>query len=58
MAARDFFNEAVKNALQKEGWTVTHDHLSIRVGGIGLEIDLGAEKLIAAEKEVLTAWKR
>ena len=50
MAARDLFHEAVKNALQKEGWTVTHDPLSIRVGGIGLEIDLGAEKLIAAEK--------
>jgi hypothetical protein len=50
MAARDLFHEAVKNALQKEGWTVTHDPLTIRVGGIGMEIDLGAEKLIAAQK--------
>ncbi len=51
MAARDLFHEAVKNALQKEGWAVTHDPLTIRVGGIGMEIDLGAEKLIAAEKD-------
>lgn len=50
MAARDLFHEAVKNALQKEGWAITHDPLSIRIGGIGMEIDLGAEKLIAAEK--------
>ena len=50
MAARDLFHEAVKNALQKEGWVITHDPLSIRIGGIGMEIDLGAEKLIAAEK--------
>lgn len=50
MAARDLFHDAVKNALQKEGWTVTHDPLTIKVGGVGIEIDLGAEKLIAAEK--------
>lgn len=50
MAARDVFHEAVKNALQKEGWTITHDPLTIRIGGIGIEIDLGAERLLAAEK--------
>ncbi|MCI5157061.1 MAG: fatty-acid oxidation protein subunit alpha [Candidatus Electrothrix sp. AUS1_2] len=50
MAARDLFHDAVKNALQKEEWTVTHDPLTIKVGGVGMEIDLGAEKLIAAEK--------
>lgn len=50
MAAKDFFHEVVKNALQKEGWSITHDPLTIKVGGVGMEIDLGAEKLIAAEK--------
>ena len=51
MAARDLFHDAVKTALQKEGWTITHDPLSIRIGGVGMEIDLGAERLIAAEKD-------
>ncbi|PIF02863.1 MAG: fatty-acid oxidation protein subunit alpha [Desulfococcus sp.] len=50
MAAKDYFHDVVINALRKEGWAVTHDPLIIRVGGVGMEIDLGAEKLIAAEK--------
>jgi hypothetical protein len=50
MPARDRFHEAVKNALIKDGWRITDDPLSIRFGGIDLHIDLGAEKIIAAEK--------
>ena len=50
MAARDSFHDAFVNGLKKEGWTITHDPLSIKIGGIELSIDLGAEKLIAAEK--------
>jgi hypothetical protein len=49
--ARDIFHEVVRNALEKEGWIITHDPLYVRVGGVGMEIDLGAEKMIAAEKE-------
>jgi hypothetical protein len=51
MPAKDIFHEQVKRALEKEGWTITHDPLPIAAGDVGMSIDLGAEKLIAAEKE-------
>lgn len=51
MAAKDIFHNAVKIGLQKEGWTITDDPLSLKVGDNRIYIDLGAEKLIAAEKE-------
>ena len=41
----------MKQLLENEGWNITHDPLFIRTGLGRLEIDLGAEKLIAAEKE-------
>jgi hypothetical protein len=50
LSAKDIFHNAVKNALIKEGWKITHDPLSVKVGGVDMAIDLGAEKLIAAEK--------
>lgn len=50
MAAKDIFHDAVVSGLVKEGWKITHDPLSIVVGGVEMAIDLGAEKLIAAEK--------
>ncbi|MEH2303621.1 MAG: XisH family protein [Nostoc sp.] len=51
MSAKDVFHEVVKKALQKDGWQITHDPLSISVGGVNLSIDLAAEKLIVAERE-------
>jgi len=51
MSAKDIFHEVVKKALQKDGWQITHDPLSISVGGVNVSIDLAAEKLIAAERE-------
>ena len=51
MPARDLFHDAVKAALIKDGWTVTHDPLRLQWGPKDLYVDLGAEKLIAAEKE-------
>ncbi len=39
----------VKNALIKEGWIITHDPLFIQFDDV--EMYLGAEKIIAAEKE-------
>jgi len=50
MSARDIFHDAVINGLIKEGWEITHDPLPVVVGGVQMAIDLGAEKLIAAEK--------
>jgi XisH protein len=50
MAARDTFHQAVKQALITDGWTITADPLVIQFGSVELYIDLGAEKLIAAER--------
>lgn len=48
--AKDLFHKAVKQALIKDGWTITNDPLIIRIDRVKLEIDLGAEKVFAAEK--------
>lgn len=50
MSARDLFHFAVVNALHKEDWIVTDDPLEIELEDVTLKIDLGAERLIAAEK--------
>jgi hypothetical protein len=50
MAARDLFHIAVKVALQKENWVITDDPLKVEVGGAKFEIDLGAERLLGAER--------
>lgn len=48
--AKDVFHDAVRNGLEKEGWLITEDPLEIEVGGVEMYIDLGAERLLAAEK--------
>lgn len=50
MAVRDIFHEAVKHALVKDGWTITHDPLALSFGEIDLYIDLGAERVLSAER--------
>jgi hypothetical protein len=50
MPAKDHYHETVKNALIKDGWTITHDPLTLRLSKKKLYIDLGAEQLIAAER--------
>lgn len=50
MSAKDIFHNAVRSALEKDRWLVTHDPLFMRVGDVNFQIDLGAEKIIAAEK--------
>ena len=46
------FHEAARNALIKDGWTITHDPFRFedKENKIAYEADLGAEKLLAAEK--------
>ena len=53
MSRKDRFHQAVRNALEKDGWTITHDPLRLKVGTLRLQVDLGAEKLIAAQKNNL-----
>jgi hypothetical protein len=45
--AKDPFYNAVRNALEKEGWTITADSYQITVGEVDFEIDLAAELLVA-----------
>jgi hypothetical protein len=49
--AKKVFHNIVKAALQKEGWMITHDPYELRVGGVEMYVDLGAEQLIAAERD-------
>lgn len=51
MSAKDAFHTVVKTALEKEGWLITHDPYAFQAGTLELYIDLGAEKIIAAEKQ-------
>jgi len=37
--------------LTKDGWTITEDPLYITFGGVDFYVDLGAERIIGAEKE-------
>ena len=50
MPAHDTFHDAVKHGLIKDGWTITHDPYPLEFGGKDLYVDLGAEKMIAAER--------
>jgi hypothetical protein len=49
--AKDLFHNVVINALIKDGWQITNDPLFLKVGGVDFFIDLGAEKLIGAERD-------
>jgi len=51
MPAKDVFHDTVRNALEKERWTITDDPLFIKSLGIDFYIDLAAERIIGVEKE-------
>lgn len=50
MTAKDFFHETVKRGLTKDKWIVTDDPLELEWEEVTVKIDLGAERLIAAER--------
>ncbi|HEY9599615.1 MAG TPA: XisH family protein [Cyanophyceae cyanobacterium] len=50
MSAKDIFHEAVKQALQKEQWIITDDPLRFKYGNVNFQVDLGAERLLAAQR--------
>lgn len=50
MPALDAISEQVKNALIKEGWTITADPYTITFEDVQLFADLAAERPIAAER--------
>lgn len=53
MSRRDLIHKHVRRALEKDGWLVTDDPLIVQIdeGTKFIEIDLGAERVISAEKE-------
>lgn len=51
MAAKDIFHDQFVRSLQKDGWTITDDPLTFRVMNTDLLIDIGAERLLGAERE-------
>ncbi len=52
MSAKDLYHEIVRTALEKDGWQITADPLILTfTPKRQLRIDLGAEKLIGAERD-------
>jgi hypothetical protein len=50
MAAKDLYHDEVRNALESDGWTITHDPFRLRWGKRDFYIDLGLEQFLAAER--------
>ena len=50
MSAKDLYHDTVKRALIRNGWNITHDPLVLKWGSKDLFVDIGAERLLAAEK--------
>ena len=48
--ARDVFHTSVRRALEKDGWSITDDPLKLEFGSTRMLADLGAEKLMAAQR--------
>ncbi len=53
MPRRDIYHASVKKALELDGWEITHDPLSYRIDNDQIFIDLGAERVIGAQKGTL-----
>jgi hypothetical protein len=53
MPARDHLHDHARNALVRDGWTITHDPLRLRWRRKDVYVDLGAERFIGAEKGTL-----
>ncbi len=51
MPAKDRYHDIVKQALIREGWIITHDPYRLFIGKRKAYIDLGAERVIGAEKD-------
>lgn len=50
MPAKDIYHDTVKRALQNDQWIITHDPFPLQIGKKRLSADLGAERLISAER--------
>ncbi len=48
---KDIIHDRVKNALENDRWTITHDPFPVQYKEITMYADLGAERPIAAERD-------
>lgn len=51
MPTKDVYHDCAKQALINDGWTITDDPLSLKIGKKDLFVDLGAKKILIAEKQ-------
>lgn len=53
MARRDKIHQIIIEALEKDGWTITHDPFRVKLekNGKAVEMDLGAEKFVEAKRD-------
>lgn len=51
MPARDLYHAVVRNALLKDGWTITHDPYTLSFGRTDVYVVFGAERPIGAERQ-------
>jgi hypothetical protein len=52
MPAKDVIHDAVRTALEKDGWTITHDPLLLKYEDKHVLVDLGATRwLLGAERQ-------
>lgn len=50
MPAQDSIHDSVVRALRKDGWTITHDPLTLEYGDLYLFVDLAGERAVVAER--------
>jgi len=50
MPAKDTYHDAVRSALVKDGWIITDDPFRLVWGERDFYVDLGAQRVVAAEK--------
>jgi hypothetical protein len=57
VAARDIFHDAVIKALEKEGWSITHDPMSIQVGGVEMHNEVNYI-VYDVQEEAIVRWQK
>ncbi|MFM6001943.1 MAG: element excision factor XisH family protein, partial [Sphaerospermopsis kisseleviana] len=50
MPAKDIYHDTFRKALEKDDWIITDDPLKLTWGKRDFFVDIGAKKLIAAQK--------
>lgn len=50
MPGRDVLHPVVRRALERDGWLVTDDPLVLKMGRRSMFVDLGAERLLSADR--------